>query len=44
MQGVCVASIVREPADELDAVHVAFLVAVDDESEVEQVIDDLARE
>ena len=44
MEGISVASIVREPADELDAVHVAFLVAVDDESEMERVIDDLARD
>lgn len=44
MEGVCVASVVREPAHELDAVHVAFLVAVDRESEVERVIGDLAGE
>ncbi len=44
MEGVCVASVVRESAHELDAVHVAFLVAVDKESEVERVIEDLARE
>lgn len=43
MEGISVASIVREPTDELDAVHVAFLVAVDDEGEAEQVVDDLAR-
>jgi hypothetical protein len=44
MEGVCVASVVKEPAHELDAVHVAFLVAIDKESEVERVIEDLARE
>lgn len=44
MEGHCVASIVREPTHELDATHVAFLVETDDESEVEQVVDDLARE
>jgi Gas vesicle synthesis protein GvpL/GvpF/Lsr2 len=44
MAGVCVASAAREPADEPDAVHVAFLVATDKESEAEQVIEDLARD
>jgi hypothetical protein len=44
MDGLCVASVAREPAHELDAVHVAFLVAVDQEPEVERVIEDLARE
>jgi hypothetical protein len=44
MEGVCVASVVKEPAHELDAVHVAFLVAIDGESEVERVIENLARE
>src|SRR5215469_7981569 len=29
MERLCVASVVREPAHELDAVHVAFLVAAD---------------
>lgn len=43
MEGLCVASIVREPPHDLDAVKVAFLVAVDQESEVWQVIEDLAR-
>ena len=37
------ASVVREPTHELDAVHVAFLVDADEESEVEHVIEDLAR-
>lgn len=44
MQGHCVASVVREPAHELDAVHVAFLVDAGEEREVERVIDDLARD
>lgn len=44
MKGVCVASVVREPAHELDAVDVAFLVARDEEDEMERVIEDLARE
>jgi hypothetical protein len=39
-----VASIAWEPADDLDAVNVALLVAVDHEREVERVIEDLARE
>jgi Gas vesicle synthesis protein GvpL/GvpF/Lsr2 len=44
MEGVCVASIAREPAHDLDAVHVAFLVDADKESDMERVIEDLARE
>jgi Gas vesicle synthesis protein GvpL/GvpF/Lsr2 len=44
MEGVCVASVAREPAHELDAFHVAFLVAVDAEGEVDRIIEDLARE
>ena len=44
MERVCVASVAREPAHELDAVHVAFLVAVDQEPVVERVIEDLAHE
>jgi hypothetical protein len=44
MERVCVASVAREPAHELDAVHVAFLVAVDQEPEVGRVIEDLAHE
>jgi len=44
MEGICVASVVKEPAHELDAVHVAFLVAIDEESEVEQIVEDLARD
>jgi hypothetical protein len=44
MEGLCVASVTREPANELDAFHVAFLVPVDQEPEVERVIENLARE
>jgi Gas vesicle synthesis protein GvpL/GvpF len=44
MEGQCAASVVREPTHELDAVHVAFLVDADREREIEQVIDDLARD
>jgi hypothetical protein len=44
MEGLSVASVAREPAHHLDAVHVAFLVAVDEEREVERVIGDLARQ
>jgi hypothetical protein len=44
MEGVCVASVVNEPAHEPDAVAVAFLVAVDQQSEVERVIEDLAQQ
>jgi len=44
MEGLCVASVAREPADELDAVDVAFLVPADQEPEVERVIEELVRE
>jgi Gas vesicle synthesis protein GvpL/GvpF len=44
MDGHCVASVVREPTHELDAVHVAFLVETDGESEMEQAVEDLARD
>jgi len=44
MEGLSVASVVREPAHERDAVHVAFLVPADQEPEVERVIEDLSRE
>jgi hypothetical protein len=44
MDGVCVASVVKKTVHDLDAFHLAFLVAVDEESEVERVIGDLARE
>ena len=44
MEGVSVASVARKPADELDSVHVAFLVAIGKEREVERIIADLARQ
>jgi hypothetical protein len=44
MEGISVDSVVREPTHEREAVHVAFLVDVDQEREVERVIEDLARE
>lgn len=44
MEGHCVASVVREPTHELDAVHVALLVDTDRESDLQQVIEDLARD
>ena len=44
MEGHCVASVVREPTHERDAVHVAFLVDTGQESEMEQAIEDLAHD
>jgi hypothetical protein len=44
MAGVCVASVAREPAGELDAVNVAFLVDINEERTVERVTQALARE
>jgi hypothetical protein len=44
MEGLCVAIVAREPARELDAVDVAFLVPAAQEPEVERVIEELARE
>ena len=43
MEGISVDSVVREPTHEREAVHVAFLVDVDQEDEVVRVIEDLAR-
>ena len=43
MEAISVDSVVREPAHEREAVHIAFLVDVDQEREVERVIEDLAR-
>jgi hypothetical protein len=43
MDGVCVASAAQQPAGELDAVHVAFLVDLGNEREAERVIETLAR-
>jgi Gas vesicle synthesis protein GvpL/GvpF len=42
MEGHCAASVVRDPTHELDAVHVAFLVDSDQESDMEAVLEDLA--
>jgi hypothetical protein len=42
MDGHCVASAIRAPSHELDAVHVAFLVEHGRENELEQVIDGLS--
>jgi hypothetical protein len=44
MERVCVASVVREPAHEEDAVHAAILAAVDKERDLERALKDLARE
>lgn len=44
MEGHCVASAVREPAHELDAVHVAFLLDAGQQTDVERMVEDLARE
>jgi hypothetical protein len=43
MDGVRVASAAQQPAGELDAVRVAFLVDLGNEREAEQVIETLAR-
>jgi hypothetical protein len=42
MKGHCVASIVRDPTHELDAVHVAFLVDSGQESDMEAALEELA--
>jgi hypothetical protein len=42
MDGHCVASAVRPPSHEQDAVHVAFLLEQGREGELEQVVDGLA--
>ena len=44
LEGHCTASFVRDPTHELDAVHVALLVAEHEADEVEQVVDSLAAE
>lgn len=44
MQEHCAASVTRDPADAQDGIQIAFLVDADQESEVEQVIEDLARQ
>jgi hypothetical protein len=38
----CVASVIREPTHELDAVHVALLVEMDRQTDLEQALSDLA--
>jgi len=38
----CVANVVREPTHELDAVHVALLVAISRQDDLEQALSDLA--
>jgi Gas vesicle synthesis protein GvpL/GvpF len=43
MEGHCVASVVRDPTHELDAVNVAFLVEEDQEDDLDQVVDDLGK-
>ena len=43
-EGQCVASVALEPAHEQAAVHVAFLVAADQEPGLERAVEDLARE
>jgi Gas vesicle synthesis protein GvpL/GvpF len=42
MAGHCVASLVREPTHERDAVHIAFLVDASQEKDLEQIIEGLA--
>jgi hypothetical protein len=42
MEGKAVASVVRDPTHELDAVNVAFLVEEDKDEELDQAVDDLA--
>jgi Gas vesicle synthesis protein GvpL/GvpF len=42
MAGHCVASVVRDPTHEMDAVHAAVLVEARREKELEQVVGDLA--
>ena len=37
----CEASLVRDPTHELDAVHVAFLVRIDQEKDIEDVVNDM---
>jgi hypothetical protein len=44
MDGHCVASVVRQPADELDAIHVAFLVEAGQQNDIERVVENLARD
>jgi gas vesicle protein GvpL/GvpF len=43
LQGLVVASAVREPTHELDAVHIAFLAEIDREDGITHAVNDLAR-
>ena len=43
MAGHCVASVIREPAHELDAVHIAYLLDAGQEKHLDQVVKDLAK-
>lgn len=43
MEDHCVASVVRDPTHELDAVSAAFLLEEDQEDELDQVVDDLGK-
>jgi hypothetical protein len=43
IDGHCVASVARQPADQLDAVHVAFLAEAGQQGDMERVAEDLAR-
>lgn len=42
MNGLCAASLVRDPTHDLDAVHVAFLIDVDQAGQLDEVVADLA--
>jgi hypothetical protein len=42
MEGRCVASVIREPTHELDAVHIAYLLDSSQEKHLDQVVEDLA--
>jgi hypothetical protein len=42
MDGRCVASLVRDPSHELDAVHVAFLLDKSQEEELDEIVEELA--
>jgi hypothetical protein len=43
MEGHCVASVIREPTHELDAVNMAFLIEEDHEDELDQVVEDFGK-
>lgn len=44
MEGHCVASMVRDPTHELDAVNVAFLVEEDQEDDLDQAVEDMGKQ